>query len=374
MPFSAYRMRLVFDRLHTELAAYGLRRHPVVRDGSQVVEHAVTLGDGRFAIIRCVERATEQDHADLATMIADGDFTAAYIVCAEGIETAERGPISTYSLSHIDDLIGDLASKGARLLKTDQRSTWIGIFREEAPRLVRRLRAFRGRISPEDLVQTAFAKMLEQDLDAIEDPKAYLTRLVHNLAVDEIRRQNRARVSSFGNDELDAVLASATSSYERSESSPEEMLIARERLAHMLAALRTLPDRERLALLLHKFAGFTHQEIGERLGVSQHSVPRYLSRAVAKCAAALAAFETADGAKSKNSEKPKETTALKGLAAESANSKRLLENDRIRSSDPALRWLAVRVAVLQGNDLRVSLPRRLRGGTAGACDWRRLGW
>src|SRR5690606_3227862 len=156
-------------------------------------------------------------------------------------------------------------------------------FEHEKPRLLRRLRGFRGRVSPEDLVQAAFAKMLEQDLANIDDPRAYLIRLVHNLAVDEIRRQNRARVSSFSNEELEAILVGAPSPYERSDLSAEEMLIARERLSCMLDVVRSLPERERLALLFQKSERLTHQQIGERLGVSTHSVPRYLSRAVAKC-------------------------------------------------------------------------------------------
>jgi RNA polymerase sigma factor (sigma-70 family) len=168
------------------------------------------------------------------------------------------------------------------------------LFATEAPRLLRRLRGFRGRVPAEDIVQSAFAKMLEQDMAAIEDPKAYLTRLVRNLAVDELRRQERSGVASFTNEDLEEIFAGAPSPHEPEELSPEEALIARERLAHMAGAIRALPDRERRALYLQKSEGLTHQQIGERLGVSTHSVPRYLSRALAKCAKAAAEFEAGD--------------------------------------------------------------------------------
>ena len=43
------------------------------------------------------------------------------------------------------------------------------LFATEGPRLLRRLRRFRGRIAAEDVVQAAFAKMLEVDEAEIEE-------------------------------------------------------------------------------------------------------------------------------------------------------------------------------------------------------------
>lgn len=168
------------------------------------------------------------------------------------------------------------------------------LFVTEAPRLLRRLRAFRGRVAAEDVVQTAFARMLEQDMDGIEDPKAYLARLVRNLAIDEVRRQERAPVLPVSDAEWEDLLAVRAGPHDRLDLSPEDMLIAGERFAHMTAVVLALPKRERLALLLKKSAGLSHEEIALKLGVSRHSVPRYLARALAKCAKAMAAFE--DGA------------------------------------------------------------------------------
>jgi RNA polymerase sigma factor (sigma-70 family) len=111
------------------------------------------------------------------------------------------------------------------------------------------------------------------------------------MAYYEVRRQDRTRVASVSDEELEQILAIQPSPYERADLSPEEMLIAGERFAHMTAVVLALPKRERLALIWHKSAGLTHQEIAERLGVSPHSVPRYLARALAKCANAMAAFE-----------------------------------------------------------------------------------
>jgi RNA polymerase sigma factor (sigma-70 family) len=165
------------------------------------------------------------------------------------------------------------------------------LFASEAPRLLRRLRRFRGRVAEEDVVQSAFAKLLEQDMTRIEDPKAYLARLVRNLAVDEIRRQERGRTAAVSDEELDELLARRPGPYDRPDLSPEEMVIAGERFAHMTAMVLALPEKERMALWLAKSEGLSHEEIAKALGVSRHSVPRYLARALAKCARAMAAFE-----------------------------------------------------------------------------------
>lgn len=161
------------------------------------------------------------------------------------------------------------------------------LFATEGPRLLRRLRRFRGRIAAEDVVQAAFTKMLEVDEAEIEEPRAYLARITRNLAIDELRKHERVRVSFVGEDELDRLSLGA-------DLTPEEMLIEGERFAHMTAVVLALPEKERLALVMFKLKGLSHAEIGDRLGVSRHNVPNYLSRALAKCAAAMQAFERAE--------------------------------------------------------------------------------
>jgi RNA polymerase sigma factor (sigma-70 family) len=165
------------------------------------------------------------------------------------------------------------------------------LFASEAPRLLRRLRRYRGRVAAEDVVQTAFAKMLEVNVSQVEDPRAYLARLTRNLAVDELRRQSRASIASVSDERLERIGAETTLT-------PEEMLIEGERFAHMTGAFLALPKKERLAVVMFKLKGLSHEEIGRRLGIPRHSVPRYLSRALAKCAEAMTAFDRAglDGA------------------------------------------------------------------------------
>jgi RNA polymerase sigma-70 factor (ECF subfamily) len=90
--------------------------------------------------------------------------------------------------------------------------------------LLRRLRRFRGRIAAEDVVQAAFAKMLEVDEAQIEEPRAYLARITRNLAIDELRRHERGGLSFVDENELDRLGVGGGLT-------PEEMIIEGERFA-----------------------------------------------------------------------------------------------------------------------------------------------
>lgn len=170
------------------------------------------------------------------------------------------------------------------------------LFATEGPRLLRQLRRFRGRVAAEDVVQTAFAKMLEVDASEIEEPRAYLARITRNLAIDEMRKRERSGLSFVSDDELGGLCGD--------ELTPEQALIEGERLAHVRAVVLALPEKERKALLWFKLKGLSHAEIGARLGVSRHNVPNYLERALAKCAEAMQAFERT-GLHEKTNDQPK---------------------------------------------------------------------
>lgn len=159
------------------------------------------------------------------------------------------------------------------------------LFATEAPRLSRRLKRFRGRVIAEDVVQAAFTRLLERPIDDVKAPEAYLASLTYRLAIDETRRQDRMPFSQIRDGVFEHTAACAATA--------EDRLIDAERIAHMTRAVLALPRKERLALVLFKLKGLSHADIGARLGVSRHSVPRYLARALAKCAAARQAFERA---------------------------------------------------------------------------------
>jgi RNA polymerase sigma factor (sigma-70 family) len=110
----------------------------------------------------------------------------------------------------------------------------------------------------EDAVQEGFlAAWRSADRFMPERGKAstWVLTLVHRRAVDLVRREDRRRAESLGDDR---------------ESSPADsaeddawLRFERERVQ---AALRQLPDQQREALELAYYGGFTQSELAERLG------------------------------------------------------------------------------------------------------------
>jgi RNA polymerase sigma factor (sigma-70 family) len=51
----------------------------------------------------------------------------------------------------------------------------------------------------------------------------------------------------------------------------------------LAAAIADLPPRCREILVLRKFENLSHREIGQRLGISEHTVEAQLTKAVRRC-------------------------------------------------------------------------------------------
>lgn len=152
---------------------------------------------------------------------------------------------------------------------------WTNLFQEEAPRLRRFLRRFGPRISPEDVAQDAFARLCASDVANIESPRAFLFQTAKRLAMNEARHNRIARTELVP----DPDAAGAVSA----EPSPERLAEIAADSARLRSVLAELPAHKREALLLFKLDGFSHKEIGERLGVSPRTVERYIFDAVTHC-------------------------------------------------------------------------------------------
>jgi RNA polymerase sigma-70 factor (ECF subfamily) len=145
---------------------------------------------------------------------------------------------------------------------------------DEICRYVRR--AFgAGPPEPEDVAQATFARFAAVDNPlAIDNPRAFLFRTAHNLAVDGRRKRGRG----------EAVLADpAVVEIEGFDFSPEDVLVTREELDRLNASLADLTPNQRDALLMHRLDDLSFAEIGRRLGVSQTTATRLVQRASLHC-------------------------------------------------------------------------------------------
>jgi RNA polymerase sigma-70 factor (ECF subfamily) len=125
----------------------------------------------------------------------------------------------------------------------------------------------------QDLVQESFLRAWQhwQDLRGMDDPEAWLRRVMYNLAVSQWRRNRRlvplGDIEESGFDEH-----------------PEAGALA--------AALRSLPRRQAQAIVLHDAAGLSAAEVAKELDVPEGTVRSWLSRGRAVLAARLVENES----------------------------------------------------------------------------------
>ena len=145
-----------------------------------------------------------------------------------------------------------------------------------------------GPPEPEDVAQAAFLRLsARSDLDTLENPRAFLYRVAHNLAIEE-RRRHDAR------DRAEAELKPLHAA-NRDDRDPERVLGAKERRRLLEIAFATLEPRTRQILIMSRQDELSSAEIGRRLGLSPTHVKRLLAQAIVHCRAVVEAEAGGEG-------------------------------------------------------------------------------
>jgi RNA polymerase sigma-70 factor (ECF subfamily) len=155
------------------------------------------------------------------------------------------------------------------------------LYREEGPRLARRLRArLRSGEEAKEVLHEGFARLLgSASLAALRQPEAFLNRILANLVIDRGRRGS-ARPTLLP---LDGETEPATRA-DQADGVELEQTRARYR-----AALAALPPRTREVFLLHRLDELGYKAIAELLGISPRTVEWHVAEAVARLAKGLEA-------------------------------------------------------------------------------------
>lgn len=125
-----------------------------------------------------------------------------------------------------------------------------------------------------DLAHDTFLRLLgRRERTLLGEPRAYLTTIARGLLVDSWRRQALER----------AWLAALSAQPEALAPSPEEKALALEALMQVDAMLNRLKPKVCEAFLLSQLDGLTYREIGERLGVGERMVKKYMAEAMLHC-------------------------------------------------------------------------------------------
>ncbi|MEU6269137.1 RNA polymerase sigma factor SigJ [Saccharopolyspora shandongensis] len=127
------------------------------------------------------------------------------------------------------------------------------------------------RADAEDVLQEAWLRWNQVDHDAVNEPRAYLFRLVTRLALDQLRRV-KARREAYVGPWLPEPLITAPGAEDAAE-------LAESVSMGLLVVLETLAPVERAVFVLHEAFGFSHAEIADMLGRTERAVRQLAYRA-----------------------------------------------------------------------------------------------
>ncbi|MFG3206580.1 RNA polymerase sigma-70 factor [Streptomyces sp. NPDC048192] len=123
----------------------------------------------------------------------------------------------------------------------------------------------------EDAVQDAWIKWSSADRSQVADPKAYLTRIVSNVALERLRSTRHRRETYVGPWLPEPILTSGDTADAVTDAESVSMA--------MLVVLETLSPLERAVFVLKEVFGFSHAEIAEAVERSEAAVRQAAHRA-----------------------------------------------------------------------------------------------
>jgi RNA polymerase sigma-70 factor (sigma-E family) len=126
------------------------------------------------------------------------------------------------------------------------------------------------RHAAEDVYQETLHRLAAR-WSRIENPKAYCRRIMHNLVIDQARKQRRQMPE-----------AQLFATHDSSDPRSADAAAAVELRPALLAALATLTAQQRAIVVLRYFDDRSENEVADLLGVSPGTVKSTASRAVAQ--------------------------------------------------------------------------------------------
>lgn len=138
----------------------------------------------------------------------------------------------------------------------------------------------------EDLVQDLYLKVAGLDPKAeVRAPEALLYRMAANLMVDHLRSAQRSsRRSAEWRIETQTVLGGHDVAQ---EAAADEVVVGKERVRQLAAAVASLPPQMGRAFRLHKLEGLSQAQTAQAMGVSVKMVEAHVAAAIRQLAKKL---------------------------------------------------------------------------------------
>jgi len=142
------------------------------------------------------------------------------------------------------------------------------------------MRRLSNQQSAQDLAQEAYLRLVRlESTELVRAPQAYLFRIASNL-VYEFRARERRDVVTFDSRVVDSAAERVS---DPAAAEPGERVNMERQLESVLSQL---PPLYAAILIMKKRDGLSMEEIASELGISIHTVKKYLFRAVAQARAA----------------------------------------------------------------------------------------
>jgi RNA polymerase sigma factor (sigma-70 family) len=155
----------------------------------------------------------------------------------------------------------------------------------ESPLLTYALRLLQVRATAEDIVQEAFMKLHAQ-FEEVREPRRWLYRTVHNLALNHRRKTDRiVPLEPTPRDEAAGPNLSETAD---PDLLPDEQIVRWEGIGLVRLSLTALDDRSREVVRLKFEEDLSYREISERTGLTPGHVGYLLHHAMKTIATELA--------------------------------------------------------------------------------------
>ena len=151
----------------------------------------------------------------------------------------------------------------------------------ESPLLAYAMRLAGEREPAEDVVQEAFMKLHAQFVE-VREPRRWLFRTVHNLALNQRRAANKVvPMPQFGDE-------GAVTKMCQAEPLPDEQIMRMEGIGLVRLSVESLDDRSRELVRLKFNEGMSYREISAKTGLSVSNVGYILHHALKEIAEELA--------------------------------------------------------------------------------------
>lgn len=126
----------------------------------------------------------------------------------------------------------------------------------------------------EDLAQEVYLRLLGVDKAKLHKPLAYIYGIASHVVADYRSEPRHAR--EFLSEDEDDVLENLA------EATPDDLADRLNLQQQLVRALTQLPRMHALVLLAHKHRGLSYEEVAAELGLSIHTVEKYVTQAKAR--------------------------------------------------------------------------------------------